>query len=146
MPRRPASKPILTHTCTIDELYPCSQPMNTKPDPQPAELSAEEILQYSLTSLLFHPLATIFLVWGKHFLSLSGRARIKTLRSRISCLLLLYFSNNTQLPLPCSAVFENYCPKVWIFLVRRSFKRLITCASLLSRTLSAKCALLPCLS
>lgn len=35
MPRRLASKMILTYTCTIDELFGCPQPMNTKPDRQP---------------------------------------------------------------------------------------------------------------
>lgn len=48
------------------------------------EYSGLEILQYSLTTPLFHLLSTIFLVWGKHFLSLSGWARIKTSTSGLA--------------------------------------------------------------
>lgn len=60
--------------------------MNTKMN-LALQYSGLEIPQYSLTTLLFHLLSTIFLVWGKHFLSLSGWARIKTLHQWISCLL-----------------------------------------------------------
>lgn len=105
-------------------MYPCSQPMNTKSDRQPAAvLSAGGYPSvftdlFSFFFLFFFTLVQLFFYFGgKHFLSLSGRARIKPLQWRISCCACASLTLHLRL-------FRN--PKVWVLWRSDVFKAACT--------------------